>query len=77
MKRVIAIVLLLAGIGLAIPALANYANYRSRSATAYNVSDVQFANEAYYEAVPYALGSGALIILSMVLLILSRKKKGV
>jgi hypothetical protein len=77
MKRVIAIVLLLAGISLAIPALTNFGNYRSRSATAFNASDVKFANEAYSAAVPFALGSGALIILSIVLLVLSRKKKGV
>ena len=77
MKRVIAIILLLAGIGLAIPALMNYGNYRSRSATAYNDADVKFANEAYSAAMPFALGSGALILISIVVLVLSRKNKGV
>lgn len=76
MKRVIAIVLLLAGIGLAIPALDNYGNYRSRSATASNADDREFANKAFSEAVPFAVGSAALITISIVLLLSSRKKKG-
>jgi hypothetical protein len=63
MKKAMAIILLLVGIVLAILAFIKYENYSSN------------ASEAFSEAMPFALGSGALIILSIVLLILSRKKK--
>ena len=63
MKRAIAIVLLLAGIVLAILAFIKYQHYNSD------------ANEAFSEAMPFALGSGASIVLSIVLLALSRKKQ--
>ena len=64
MKKAMAIILLLVGIVLAILSYIKYENYRLTS-----------ANEAFSEAMPFALGSGVLIILSIVLLILSRKKK--
>ena len=64
MKRIIAIILLVMGIVLAILSYIKYENYRLTS-----------ANEAFSEAMPFALGSGALLVLSIVLLVLSRKKK--
>ena len=63
MKKAMPIVLLVAGVVLAVLAFIKYEHYSSD------------ANEAFSEAMPFALGSGALIIISVVLLILSRRKK--
>jgi Na+-transporting NADH:ubiquinone oxidoreductase subunit NqrE len=64
MKKAMAIILLLVGVVLAILSYIKYENYRLTS-----------PNEAFSEAMPFGLGSGALIIVSIVLLILSRKKE--
>ena len=64
MKKAMPIILLVVGIVLAVLAFMKYENYR--------LTD---ANEAFSEAMPFGLGSGALIIISIVLFVLSRKKK--